>query len=100
MGLPVVSVLDRPSVGRFGASILSAIGKPDWVASDHAGYVELAVALAQDVPALERIRGSLRDTMRRSPLLDHVGFARDMESAYRAMWQQWCNDSGAEEIVD
>jgi predicted O-linked N-acetylglucosamine transferase (SPINDLY family) len=91
MGLPVVSVLDRPSVGRFGASILSAIGKQAWVAPDHAGYVELAVALAQDVSALERIRGSLRETMRHSPFLDHPGFARAMEAAYRDMWQQWCD---------
>jgi predicted O-linked N-acetylglucosamine transferase (SPINDLY family) len=99
MGLPVVSVLDRPSVGRFGASILAAIGKQHWVAPDHAAYVDLAVALAQDVPALEGMRRSLRETMRQSPFLDHAGFARDMEAAYRDMWQQWIA-SGAEKIVD
>jgi predicted O-linked N-acetylglucosamine transferase (SPINDLY family) len=91
MGLPVVSVLDRPSVGRFGASIMAAIGKQAWVAPDHAAYVEVAVAMAQDLPALERTRASLRETMRQSPFLDHAGFARDMEAAYRDMWQQWCN---------
>ncbi|MFC0135689.1 O-linked N-acetylglucosamine transferase, SPINDLY family protein, partial [Massilia eurypsychrophila] len=91
MGLPVVSVLDRPSVGRFGASILTAIGKQEWVAPDHVAYVELAVAMAQDLPSMERLRGSLRDTMRNSPLLDHAGFARDMEAAYRDMWLAWCD---------
>jgi predicted O-linked N-acetylglucosamine transferase (SPINDLY family) len=90
MGIPVVSVLDRPSVGRFGASILGAIGKQDWVAPDVGAYVELAVAMAHDLDALERARRTLRDVMRASPFLDHAGFARDMEAAYRAMWQQWC----------
>jgi predicted O-linked N-acetylglucosamine transferase (SPINDLY family) len=113
MGLPVVSLADRPSVGRFGASILTAIGKPEWIATSPADYVERAVALAQDIAGLERTRASLRETMRSSPLLDHAGFARAMEAAYRDMWQQWCkrapqhlpqadgrNDSGTEEILD
>lgn len=93
MGLPVVTLADRASVGRFGASILSAIGKQAWVATDHAGYIERAVALAQDVDALERTRASLRETMRSSPLLDYPGFARDMETAYHAMWRQWCQST-------
>ncbi len=90
MGLPVVSLADRPSVGRFGASILTAIGKPEWIATSHADYIERAVAVARDVPALERSRASLRETMRQSPFLDHPAFARAMEAAYRDMWQQWC----------
>lgn len=90
MGLPVVSVLDRPSVGRFGASILGALGKAHWVAPDVASYVALAVALALDLDTLEQERRTLRRAMRASPLLDHAGFAREMEHAYRAMWQQWC----------
>jgi predicted O-linked N-acetylglucosamine transferase (SPINDLY family) len=90
MGIPVLSVLDRPSVGRFGASILGAIGKEGWVAPDVASYVELAVAMARDLDALEHERRTLRETMRGSSFLDHAGFARDMEAAYRAMWQQWC----------
>ncbi len=90
MGLPVVSVLDRPSVGRFGASILGAIGRQHWVAPDIASYVALAVGMAQDLDSLARERGALRRAMQDSPMLDHAGFARDMEAAYRAMWQQWC----------
>ena len=88
----LADVLTRPSLSKQ----LAAIGKQEWVAPDHAAYVELAVALAQDVPALERIRGSLRDTMRHSPFLDHPGFARDMGAAYRDMWQQWCNRPATE----
>src|SRR5678815_3179084 len=31
LGVPVVSLAGRPSVGRFGASILGAVGLNDWV---------------------------------------------------------------------
>jgi predicted O-linked N-acetylglucosamine transferase (SPINDLY family) len=95
MGIPVVSVLDRPSVGRFGASILGAIGKQSWVAPDVDSYVALAVAMAQDLDALEHERRTLRQTMRDSSFLDHAGFAREMEAAYRAMWQQWCKQGSS-----
>jgi predicted O-linked N-acetylglucosamine transferase (SPINDLY family) len=28
--------------------------------------------------------------MQRSPLMDASRFARDIETAYRAMWERWC----------
>ena len=77
-------------MGRIGDSVLSALGKEGWVADDIPGYVELAVALAQDIDALEHERRTLRRQMQASPLQDHAGFARAMEAAYRAMWEHWC----------
>lgn len=90
MGIPVITLADRPSVGRLGASYLTAVGKTEWIASDVASYVELAVTVATDVEGLVQARSSLRQTMQDSPLLDHVGFVHDIENAYREMWQQWC----------
>jgi predicted O-linked N-acetylglucosamine transferase (SPINDLY family) len=94
MGLPVVTLTDRPPVGRFGAAILTAAGKTEWIATSTDDYVERAVALAQDVAALEAARVSLRESMRASPLLDHAAFAAAMEAAYRDMWQHWCASEG------
>ena len=34
---------------------------------------------------------------RESPLMDEVRFVRDLETAYRRMWQSWC--SKAEELA-
>ena len=42
-GVPVVSLAGRPTVGRFGASILHAVGLDDWVADTIDGYVERAI---------------------------------------------------------
>ena len=41
---------------------------------------------------LTRLRHSLRDRISRSPLCNARGFARDVESAYRTLWESWCDD--------
>ena len=88
-GVPVVSLAGRPSVGRFGASILHAVGLDDWVVHDIDGYVARAIAAASDLAALARLRGELRPRMAASPLLDATGLAREVESAYRELWDEW-----------
>lgn len=90
MGLPYITLAGRPSVGRLGASILRGLGRPEWIAHDAEAYVAKAVQLAADLPGLAGIRAGLRDELKRSPLLDEIGFTRKVEDAYRAMFQAWC----------
>ena len=89
MGLPVVTLAGRPSVGRLGSSILIGVGHPEWIAHSEDEYVEKCVALASDLPALAALRAGLREQMRTSALMDEAGFARKVEAAYRAMFKQW-----------
>jgi predicted O-linked N-acetylglucosamine transferase (SPINDLY family) len=89
LGVPVVSVMDRPSVGRFGISVLGAAGLRDWVAVDETSYVALAVAKAKDIKALSELRRGLRDKVKASPLFDGKGLVRDMEAAFRDLWKEW-----------
>jgi predicted O-linked N-acetylglucosamine transferase (SPINDLY family) len=32
----------------------------------------------------------MRARLEASALRDEIGFTRDLEAAYRAMWRQWC----------
>ena len=91
MGVPVVTVLGPRSVSRSAASILSTVGLPDWIASTAEDYVRLAVRFAQDQTVIRNLRQSLRQRMRESPIMDEPRFVRDVENAYRGMWQTWCN---------
>jgi protein O-GlcNAc transferase len=89
MGLPYVTLAGRPSVGRLGSTILEGIGHAEWIAQTEAEYIDIAVALATDLPRLAALRKQLRADMQASPLMDEAGFARKIEAAYRDMFARW-----------
>jgi len=94
MGVPVVTLAGDRSFSRAGASILRSVGLPELVADAPDGYVETALALARDPPALAVLRASLRDRMRTSALMDSARFAHAIEAAFTAMAERLLSASG------
>jgi predicted O-linked N-acetylglucosamine transferase (SPINDLY family) len=90
MGVPVITMAGSTVVGRAGVSELTNLGLAEFIASDADEYVKLASRLASDIERLKRLRSSLREKMKRSPLMDGQRFARNFEAAYRQMWRRWC----------
>lgn len=90
MGVPVVSLIGQTAVGRGGFSILMNLRLPELVAKHVQEYITIAASLAADQAVLCDFRLTLRDRMRRSPLLDAPRFARNIEQAYRNIWRDWC----------
>ncbi len=90
MGVPVVVLQGDRHAGRVGASLMHQVGLTELVARDSEGYVALARALAGDREKLAALRGSLRERVRQSPLMDLTAFAHALEQAYREMWVAWC----------
>lgn len=86
MGVPVVTIADRPPVGRIGASLIAAAGHPEWIAWNRDEYLRKAVALASDPARLKQLRRTLRPALQTSPLCDGARFTRNMEEAFRRMW--------------
>lgn len=93
MGVPVVTLVGRTSVGRAGWSQLSNLGLTEFAAHSPDEFVRLAAQHAGSLPALAALRAGLRERMRRSPLMDAPRFARAVEAAYRTMWRKWCAHS-------
>lgn len=91
MGLPLVTLASAPSMGTLGASVLTSVGYPEWIAQTEEEYVDKLVELASDLPRLAQIRTELRPRMQASALMDEAGFARDVETAYRQMFRTWCD---------
>jgi protein O-GlcNAc transferase len=91
MGVPVVTLMGGTHRSRVGASLLRNVGLEGLVAHDAPSYREAAAALASDTERLEELRRSLRQTMAASPLTDGAGFTRDLEGAFREIWQRWCD---------
>ena len=90
MGVPVITRSGRCAASRSGASLLTHAGLAHLVAHSWDGYVDIALGLAADLPALAQLRAILRERLRASPLLDAEGFTRDLEALYRGAWRSWC----------
>ncbi|SOE00194.1 tetratricopeptide repeat protein [Caenispirillum bisanense] len=91
MGVPVVTVTDRPPAGRLGAAVANTVGHPELIAYSEREYVEVAARLAGDVAALDALRQSLRPAIAASPIMDARRFVRTLEAAYGTMFDRWQN---------
>jgi predicted O-linked N-acetylglucosamine transferase (SPINDLY family) len=85
MGVPVLSKMDRPSVGRWGAAALTPLGFGDWLVPDEGSFIEKAVAAASDLNGLATLRKQLRSRLESSALLDGASFTHNLENAYQRM---------------
>ena len=90
MGVPVITLAGDSHVSRVGASLLSSVGLPELIARDSADYITRARSLAENVPRLQQLRQQMRQRLTDSPLLDQSRFTRELEAAYRQVWQAWC----------
>jgi protein O-GlcNAc transferase len=87
MGVPTLTLAGDTLLARQGASLLTATGLTDWIASNVAEYITKAVTLASDLPKLATLRAGLRQQVSASPLFDAQRFARNLEEALWGMWQ-------------
>jgi protein O-GlcNAc transferase len=84
-GVPMVTCRGESMASLAGASLLRAAGLPELIASDNAGYVELAVGLATDPARRLALRAHLLAGRDNSPLFDAAAFARALERAFLQM---------------
>ncbi len=90
MGVPVITCVGQSSVGRAGWSQLHNLELLELAAHLDDEFVKIVVQWARDLNRLSGLRASLRQRMEQSPLMDGPRFARNVEAAYRRMWQAWC----------
>lgn len=83
MGVPVVTQAGHTVAGRAGWSQLNNLGLPELAAFNEQSFIDIAVALAADLPRLSHLRQMLRSCMEASPLMDGRPFASAIETVYR-----------------
>ncbi len=88
MGLPVLTRLGETFAGRMGASLLTAIGMPELIASSREDYEAMAIELAHNPARLAEIKRKLAAHRLTTRLFDATQFARDIEAAYTAMMER------------
>ena len=90
MGVPVVSLRGRSHASRVTPGLLQRLDLGDLVAETPAGYVRVAVDLANNKDRLAHLRANLRASMSACSLTGGTRLAREIEAAYRQMWLSWC----------
>jgi protein O-GlcNAc transferase len=85
MGVPTVTLAGNSMLARQGVSMVKSADLPDWVAYTEQEYVNIAVVMAKNIPALAHLRASLRQQVFASPLLDAPRFAENLAIGLHAM---------------
>jgi protein O-GlcNAc transferase len=94
MGVPTITLAGKAFASRNGLALLTPVDLTDLIANTPEDYISIAARLANDLVCLARIRASLRDRMRASPLMDATCLARGMEAEFRTAWKEWCIRAG------
>lgn len=85
MGVPTITLSGNTMLSRQGVSLLTCSGLTEWIAKSEEEYVRIAVAKAQDVAQISRLRADMRKQVFASPLFDAPSFARQLEDSFIGM---------------
>ena len=95
MGVPVISLRGGNFVSRMGASFLTSLGHPEWVADSESEFIQIAKGLVEQISILRKSRQELRNQMATSGLSNLDQYACDFEALIQQMWRDYCEDSNA-----
>jgi len=86
-GVPLITRRGTAFPGRVAASLLTAAGLPELVTGSAADFEALAIKLASDPKALNKVKTKLAKN--KAKLFDTDLFRRNIEAGYEQMWQRW-----------
>ena len=87
-GVPVLTCPGDAFAARMAASLLTAVGLPELIAANADDYSALALKLATTPSVLAEVRDRLSRNRADCALFDTQRFCRNLESAYRTMWER------------
>ncbi|AVZ30402.1 hypothetical protein [Nodularia spumigena] len=87
MGIPLVTRVGEQFAARNSYTMMMNVGVTEGIAASDAEYVEWGVRLGKDEKLRQDIAWKLRKSRQSSPLWNGKQFTREMENAYRQMWE-------------
>ncbi|HVT90036.1 MAG TPA: tetratricopeptide repeat protein [Tepidisphaeraceae bacterium] len=90
MGVPVITLAGQTYASRTCTATLTHLGLTQLIAKDTDGYLRIAGELTTDLNKLAALRASLRTQMSESIITNANAFTKNLEHAYRRVWQDWC----------
>ena len=83
MGTPILALEGDSYVSRQGVALLNGMGMEEFIATDREALVAKAAAWAANPENLADRSAGLRERFQASPLMDHAGYTRELETAFR-----------------
>lgn len=90
MGVPVLTLTGESVMGRQTASLMTAVGHPEFVTNSKQAFVDKAFALTHDIVGLAAIRVGLRHKAAVT-IFDSAGYTRQLEAVVRWAWRDLCH---------
>lgn len=87
-GVPVLTHRGRTFASRVAASLARATGTAELICDSVDDYVNLAVALANDLPRLHALQRHLRENRLSLPLFDSLASTRALEALFLRMHER------------
>ena len=97
-GLPVITCPGKTFASRVAASLLTAVGLPELITANLEQYEELAIHLAHSPTELSQLKQKLAVNRTTYPLFDTPRFTRNLEQAYRVMWETFADGKSPQAI--
>ncbi|MDZ4848081.1 MAG: tetratricopeptide repeat protein [Pirellulaceae bacterium] len=88
MGVPIVTLVGDAMASRVAGSLLHAVGLPELITNNFDEYEALARKLATNPLDLQAIKSRLASNLPKCDLFNGAVFAKNVERAYLAMWEQ------------
>lgn len=89
VGVPIVTKVGQQFAARNTYTFMKNVGIEEGIAWTDKEYVEWGVRLGKDPALRQQIAWKLRQSRQTSPLWDAKQFTREMEKAYKQMWQNY-----------
>jgi len=87
-GVPLVTVTGESFASRVAASLLRSIGLGELVAESLPAYRALILDLVSDRGRLAALRERLAANRLTTPLFDSARYTKELEAAYKKMWER------------
>ena len=89
MGLPIITIEGESFNSREAANIVNSVNLPEMIVANQEEYESLAIELGNNPKKLKMIREKLVDDLPNTPLYNTRLFAKNIESAYKTMFDRY-----------
>ncbi len=89
LGIPLVTRVGQQFAARNSYTMMMNAGITEGIAWTADEYVEWGIRLGKDVSLRQQIRQKLWQSRQTAPLWNAKQFTRDMENAYKQMWERY-----------